>query len=1565
MDVFIKICQMTIQLQSRTLLIAFGLICNLFAVPSFSQCLNSSQWGGTSAPLDMTSASISNCNYAGEYASVTDIVSGTEYVITSGNCADYITVYDDLGEMVVHGNTPLQFMANMSGSFDVHFNMDNICGTEGACRATAINCLSCGAMPGCTDPIATNYDTNATFDDCSCNLAALANDDCVNATNLDGVLNMDGTCTMTDLSPYSGASESSSEVAPSAACSDGDATPFDVWYSLTVPASEVVTFEFVSTPGFSSIMEGYTGTCGNLTAFNPVVCNNESSRTFADLNAGELIYFRVWDYGSNDVGNHEICIKRDISGCTDPSATNYDTTATFENGSCTYPTAGKPCLAQDLLVNEACLTGDNTLAGMEPGEVAGACFSGVNNAVWFKFVADEETTTISTDFDGFSSTDTEVAVYDVGDCLNYSTFTEIACDQDGGVVESSNSIITGASTTVGETYYVQVSGWNGTQGTFCIEATSSPVNDEICGSLPLGCGETLSGNTTTHAQSITNLPATICGSGALTAPNAFFQINGTGDEFVLSLCNSSFDTRMDVFCLVGGDCDTGPEFVCVAGNDDTPSCGSPTASEVRFMTNPGKYFVMVHGFGNTAGAFEISLECNSPGPIPDNQDCDNNSNVCRPMGTAAILNIDTACFAIPVSNMGAAQAIRTPPCAISTTQSVTDVWFQFNTGNYTGFEIEVTENTATDVRYALYETCGGNPLFCDESVFYGLNQNTDYYIQLFTAKGNEGQFDVCLTSAQLCAFMSSPIGNDIDIHANLTWSPAFTATGYRLMLGTSSGSDDVLALIDLGDTLSYDPGTLDYNTTYYASILPYNNLGEVETCPSFAFTTQCPAIQSNVVNMIDGSCFGSADAALDIAVGGGEGPYSFSWSGPNGFANAAEDVVQITGGHYDVVITDDNNGCTITETYAVEPMSGMTAMVNIVDEGCGSDGSAEILVFDGEEPYTYQWSTGSLEASTTNIPSGMYEVTVTDAAGCTALFDSITIAGGGELSASVVNVIGVGCGTSTGAITVSPVTGIGPYDYSWSSITGTVNGTIGGISGSFVINSLPVGTYNVTITDANTCIGYLNNISIEYIDEIQMDITEVVNPDCYDAHNGEIIVSAVVGQAPYQFAWSNGQVVPSSAGVEALSGISGGIYMVTITDANGCTGSSQSIEIDEPAALNVVVHQVEAPVCFGEATGEVYVDIEGGSDPLTYNWSNGDTTEDLIGIGAGNYLLTITDGNGCSTVSPMVVVDNPTVIEINLNSIEGVTCFGENVGSINTGIFGGNPPYDINWTDGSTSSNLDNLSGGDYQCTVVDATGCQMISPIFTVESPTSAIEMTVDHVSNSPCNGFDYGSIDVTVLGGTGPYEYNWSNGANTEDVNDLASGNYLLTVTDVNDCVFISEIVFVDEPDELQSTSTTTPDINEMSDGTATVNVTGGTLPYEYNWDSNTGNQNMATATGLSAGNYMVTVSDVNGCMLVTSVVVESEVVISTNDISGVKRMELSPNPTANEAQLLIELSEAKPIQIEVYDLSGKKVLNPQVYEARQVLTIIDLSSESAGVYLIRVSIGGALSTMMLVKK
>ncbi len=1542
------------------------LILHLLSFQLWSQCDNNSEWGGTIAPVGAAEASISNCNYAGEFAFVSDVQAGSVYVVTSSNCSDYISLYDPSGNMVDHGNTPLEFTAALSGDFAAHFNTDASCGTEGSCRATAISCITCGAVAGCTDPVATNYDAAATFDDCSCIVPSLTNDECAAAISLDPYVNTDGECTLNLVSPYSGATSSTGEVAPSAECSDGDSSPKDVWFNLTVPASGAFTVQFTETPGFSSIMECYTGTCGNLNAYTPILCNNETKRTFMDLPVGDVVLLRVWDYGSNDVGNHGFCVKAETLGCTDPLATNYDPDASLDDGTCEYPSASKPCVATDLELNAACVIGDNTNAFMEPGEPAGTCFSGTNHAVWFKFIAEADLTNISTDFSGYSSNDTEVVIYASTDCTDYGTFVEIDCDQDGGDIVNYNSIISGVPTNVGQTYYVQVSGWNGTQGTFCIEATSAAANNEICGAAPVQCGETITASTANYSLSTINIPSESCAAGALTAPNAFYEYVGTGDDVTISLCNSSYDTRLDVFCRIGGDCSTTPDYVCIAGNDDNTDCAAGTTSEVTFATMANsKYYIMVHGYSNNTGSFEMSLDCTPFVVPPANQDCDNNGLACRQMGSAFPVDVDEVCNYTYGNNENAAQAIFTPPCASSAYQSITDVWYRFNSGDYNGYELELIEYTAIDVRHALYEVCGGEAMFCDVNTFYNLEPNTEYFLQVFTQKGNEGDFEMCIKPVEVCAFLTIPSGTEVDVNTTISWSEAYNAIGYELMIGSTPGSDDFMPLTDVGDVLSYTPATFDFNTTYYITVVPYNSNGPVNTCPSIPITTKCPLIQTDVVEMANASCFGSLDAAIDLEVGGGEGPYNFEWNGPGGFTNANEDLVQITGGIYTVAIIDMNNGCIVSDTFTVLPLEGMTAISNIVDEACGNDGAAEIVVFGGAEPYTYQWSTGSTSAASTNLPSGNYEVTVTDNNGCTQLFDDIIVDDGGELSASVVDITGVGCGSSSGSITISPVTGTSPYDYAWTSSTGAVTGSITAIDGSYAISPLPVGSYTVTITDVNGCVGFLNNLPVEIAEEIVLDIDEIAHPDCYSNGNGIITISAVVGQAPFQFIWSNGEVVSNSDGTEQLAGIVGGNYSVTVTDVNGCTGVSPVITVVEPAPLNVVVHEVQAPVCFGESSGTILIDVAGGSGPYTYAWSNGYTTEDLTGVGAGNYMLTVTDANDCSSTSPVIIVANPTAIEVNLNSIEHNACFGENSGSINTGIFGGAPPYDIQWNNGSNNANLDYLTGGDYQVTIVDQAGCEFISPVYTVNEPEAAIEVELDEIIDNECNGFDVGSINVSVQGGTAPYTYNWSNGTDTPNNENLTAGNYLLTITDDNNCKYISDIFYVSEPEVLEAITSTTPDMNETGNGTATVEVTGGTMPYTYQWDANTDNQTTATATDLSAAIYSVTITDANGCMFVTSVAVSTEYNSAANEISNLKRLELSPNPTRGEAQLLVELSEVEQIQVEVFDVSGKQVLMPQIYQARQLLTIIDLNEEASGVYLVKVSVGLELKTLQLVKR
>ncbi|MBC6994045.1 SprB repeat-containing protein, partial [Lewinella lacunae] len=178
------------------------------------------------------------------------------------------------------------------------------------------------------------------------------------------------------------------------------------------------------------------------------------------------------------------------------------------------------------------------------------------------------------------------------------------------------------------------------------------------------------------------------------------------------------------------------------------------------------------------------------------------------------------------------------------------------------------------------------------------------------------------------------------------------------------------------------------------------------------------------------------------------------------------------------------------------------------------------------------------------------------------------------------------------------------------------------------------------------------------------------------------------------------------------------------------------------------------------------------------------------------------------------------------------------------------------WSNGQTTATATGLAAGIYTVTVTDANGCTEIAT-GTVNEPT---ELTLTGMETDvECNGDATGAINITVGGGTPGYTYLWSNGATTEDLTGLTAGIYSVTVTDANDCT-IEATFEVEESTDLEATIADTDVLcNGDTDGTLTVVVTGGTPDYTYLWSNG---QTTATATGLAAGTYTVTVTDANGC-------------------------------------------------------------------------------------------------------
>ncbi|MFC4636652.1 Ig-like domain-containing protein, partial [Dokdonia ponticola] len=641
---------------------------------------------------------------------------------------------------------------------------------------------------------------------------------------------------------------------------------------------------------------------------------------------------------------------------------------------------------------------------------------------------------------------------------------------------------------------------------------------------------------------------------------------------------------------------------------------------------------------------------------------------------------------------------------------------------------------------------------------------------------------------------------------------------------------------------------------------------------------------------VDVLCNGDDTGAIDFTVNGGTPPYTYVWS--NG--ETTEDLSDVVAGNYSVVATDAN-GCTISDSFIIdEPDNALSVNITRVDattaQGC-LNGEATATVTGGTPPYTYEWSAsagGQTTQTATNLPgnfngngAGVHSVTITDANGC-ELVQSVIINCSDTCDAviAIQNTTDVLCaGENTGSATVSGSSNANPaalFTFTWN--TGQVDA---GVTSS-TLSNLTAGVYTVSVTiDGTVCLAVEQSVTItEPTSPVGVSIssTDETGPGL---NNGTATANPTGGVPPYTYVWSNGEMT------QTITGLAPNTYTVTVTDANGCEAMN-TVTVNEGSCQNLAITTSATNVsCNGFSDGTASSNTTGGVGPFTYSWSNGATTEDITGLVAGMYTVTVTDGFTNCTAQSTVTVNEPSVLSGGI-AVNNVLCHAGDTGSLNLTVSGGTFPYTFDWSNGETTEDIIDVVAGAYSVLVTDANGCT-ITVNATVMQPNSALSASGTAV-DVLCNGDDTGAIDFTVNGGTPPYTYAWSNGETTEDLSDVVAGNYSVVATDANGCT-ISNSFTVGEPDSalgINITKINATTAQGCLDGEATATVTGGTPPYTYLWSASAGSQTTATATNLSDEAHSVTVTDANGCMLTQSVVIDCintcDAVISIQDVTDV---------------------------------------------------------------------------------
>lgn len=702
-------------------------------------------------------------------------------------------------------------------------------------------------------------------------------------------------------------------------------------------------------------------------------------------------------------------------------------------------------------------------------------------------------------------------------------------------------------------------------------------------------------------------------------------------------------------------------------------------------------------------------------------------------------------------------------------------------------------------------------------------------------------------------------------------------------------------------------------------------------------TTGPPLTQSSPAVITAVNCNGGNDGAIDISVTGGSGSYAYVWDFQNA---TTEDLSALPAGSYTVTVTDNTTNQTLVETFTVsEPATAVTidndTSVNISCTG-ESAGSIQIAASGGTGALSYTWNAGlAATASQSNLPAGTYEVTVTDVNLCT---DSRTIILTEPASALAVDdntTIATCTGIADGSITLTASGGTGPYTYNWGNgLTGnvavqnnvgtgdypvtitdanncTINTTIQvGSNPAVAINTLnanfitngndgaldlsisggtapftyqwtgpnnftaatedlsslsAIGEYCVTITDASGC---FDERCIMLLEQLAFDEINIMNT-CANSSTGSIDISITGGMAPYTYNWDN------NASTEDLDNLAAGDYAVTVTDALGNNFNGQ-FPVGENSVIFVFGDVNNVTGTETNNNGSITLNPTGGSPGYTYRWSNGATTSAISNLTAGQYCVTVTDQNQCTSETCFDVEVMLLPLGFSTEQVD-ILCNGESTGTASIEITGGAAPYGVSFSDNIQLSTADgivqrsNLPAGELVFVITDATNTTITGSVMIEEATAIMVSnLTVVHDSEEAgCTG----QISLELTGGTPGYAVQWNSPNTGLNIIGLCAGSYVPTVRDASGCSTSLDPIVVNT----FSVGETVANVECFGDqnGSIKLNTSGGSGQNTYNWQDANGQVIVGQDSigDLTAGTYTVSVTESSGNTITKSISVGTQ--------------------------------------------------------------------------------------------
>lgn len=720
-------------------------------------------------------------------------------------------------------------------------------------------------------------------------------------------------------------------------------------------------------------------------------------------------------------------------------------------------------------------------------------------------------------------------------------------------------------------------------------------------------------------------------------------------------------------------------------------------------------------------------------------------------------------------------------------------------------------------------------------------------------------------------------------------------------------------------------------------------------------------------------CSGDSNGEISVVAstsGGTSNSYDFNWIGappPGPASNTANTstISNLETGIYQVFLTDDE-GCQTDETFNLtEPDSIAITLIETINETCttGNDGAATVGVTGGIYPYTYDWGiVGQADSTLSNVTAGIYTLTLTDDNACSQTFEVEVGAPQPPIVTALLDDT-LDCADDTdGTLTIETTPGSAPIsEIEWS--TGSNDATITGLA---------PGEYQVTVTAEDGCFT-LDTALVIAPDTLSVTSLTTTPTNCPGQGGGAVAIIVEGGTPDYVFEWSTGLSTVGTGSNISGGNITAGVYSVTVSDANGCPSLVQNdIIVEDPPSIEADFTDINPVSCFnsagvppdgGATIVPFYEDDPANNQGQTWfvSWQtldnpptiflqeNGVFTSTANNLPQDEQFIIVSDGQCADTFSVNIPSPPPLVAT---GTAESVSCFGDTDGSVTVIAEGGTEPYTYQWSTGDVDvTTVDNLPPGEVSTTIFDANNCTFTF-LSEVDEPDPFVAfLLLESQDSVSCFEGNDAIISIGTSGGNpGVLTYTWE-GDIADPSESVATGvgpgSYAVTVTDERGCS--DELTtLISQPEPI--TFEFSVDTITCNGGNAIIQidtVMGGTVDnyveYTYQLNINPNPLQVTFNQNIGAGDYTISVFDVNGCEVRDSFLLTEPNPLSV-DLPDLIEIELGDTTTQLNPVVINDLPLDSIIWTPATGLSSDTILNPfirnSIDDGTYKLTLVDIN-------------------------